>query len=343
MEKLRIYGADKAFRSLIASFLSNRSQRVDYQGSESITISIETGSPQGSILSPILFLTMISDIEEWVTLSQLFTYADDITLAAKAKSKEEVRRILSQDGNEILRFMTAMKLAANPGKTDFIMFGKAHEDPLQLGDVEITESSEISMLGITFNKLLNWTSHYKKLESSLRQKIGLLRRLARKLPKKTSVDLLQPLFISNILYSLPVLVDADLQGSPLIRSLHGLHRQAMKAALSVPYNDHPSDSFLLKESRQKSITHTAQSLLMSLSCKCLPNWSSHPLTKNRLKSHLRSRPTRQNARYLPPQFTPSTLSLMVEIFEGIPTGIRNEPKPASRKRQIRKLLAEDQR
>ena len=341
LEKLSIYGADDSFLSVIASFLTDRSQRVDYQGSKSDTISIATGSPQGSILSPILFLTMVSDIEEWVSLSSLYSYADDTTIMATAPTKEEVRRILTQDGEAVLLYMAAMRLAANPEKTDFIMFSRDPEESLRVGDIQVEESSETTLLGITFNKLLNWTSHFKKLESSLRQKTGLLKRLARKLPREVSIGLLQPLFISNILHSLPVLVDSELHNSPLVRNLHGLHRQAMKAVLSIPYSEHPSDAFLFEETGQKPISHLALSLLMSLACKCLPSWCSHPLTKHRLSGHPKTRCTRQNARYLPPQFTPSTLSFLVETFEEIPCHIRDETRPAPRKIKIRKLIREE--
>ena len=41
-------------------------------------LEIDTGSPQGAILSPTMFIILVADMEEW-TQAKVHSYADDTT------------------------------------------------------------------------------------------------------------------------------------------------------------------------------------------------------------------------------------------------------------------------
>ena len=63
IEKLRIYGLDEFSLGLIRSFLHNRRQRTVIRGSaQSSSQTLMHGVPQGSVLSPLLFLVFINDL-----------------------------------------------------------------------------------------------------------------------------------------------------------------------------------------------------------------------------------------------------------------------------------------
>ena len=61
--KLKHFGFHDDALSWISSYLSNRSQKVRTT-TESNWESIKNGVPQGSILGPLLFTVLVSDISE---------------------------------------------------------------------------------------------------------------------------------------------------------------------------------------------------------------------------------------------------------------------------------------
>ena len=60
--KLKHNGINDTLRQWLASYLSNRKQRVVIPGACSDWVAITAGVPQGSILCPLLFLIYINDI-----------------------------------------------------------------------------------------------------------------------------------------------------------------------------------------------------------------------------------------------------------------------------------------
>ena len=71
--------------SILAQFLSNRSQQVMVDGCRSKLVNVVSGVPQGSVLGPLLFL--LNTLELFSILeSKLIGYADDFTLMAVAPS-----------------------------------------------------------------------------------------------------------------------------------------------------------------------------------------------------------------------------------------------------------------
>lgn len=222
---------------------------------------------------------------------------------------------------EILEFMCATKLAANPNKTKFLMFGRDKEPPLMVGSAIVEESSEEKMLGMVVEKSLSWRKHFSELETELRKRIGILRRLSHHLPCDVLCTLMQGIFTSKLLYGLPLISDSS-AGKPdaTIDRLNKLHRSAMKASLRIPLAEHPTDETLCRLLGQKSIKKVASTALQTLANACMRTWDSHPLTKERVVEHKNVKKTRQTtSRKLPPQpVNGSLITKMVESFESIP-------------------------
>ena len=67
-----------------ASYLANREQVCDINGSISSPKIIKTGVPQGSILGPLLFLLYIDDLPDCLHYTTPCLYADDTRVIASS-------------------------------------------------------------------------------------------------------------------------------------------------------------------------------------------------------------------------------------------------------------------
>jgi retron-type reverse transcriptase len=65
----------------VKSFLEGRQQQVQVGKAMSSVRHLEVGVPQGSVLSPLLFLLYIQDIEQWIKSASVTGYADDTSIS----------------------------------------------------------------------------------------------------------------------------------------------------------------------------------------------------------------------------------------------------------------------
>ena len=83
IEKLRIYGLEDNSLVLVRSFLQTRTQRTVIRSAQSSPQALTHGVPQGSVVSPLLFLVHINDLPEAVSQpTTVFIFADDTTLSS---------------------------------------------------------------------------------------------------------------------------------------------------------------------------------------------------------------------------------------------------------------------
>merc|ERR1719309_960275 len=84
----------------IRDFLSNRKYRVMANGEMSEEQDVVSGVPQGTVLASILFIIMISDIDESLKSSIVRLFADDTRVSAKIRTKEDME-LLQRDLEEV--------------------------------------------------------------------------------------------------------------------------------------------------------------------------------------------------------------------------------------------------
>ena len=83
IEKLSIYGLEDSSLVLVRSFLPNQTQRKVIRSAQSSPQALTHGVPQGSVLSPLLFLVHINDLPEAVSRpTTVDIFADDTTLSS---------------------------------------------------------------------------------------------------------------------------------------------------------------------------------------------------------------------------------------------------------------------
>jgi len=79
------------------------------------------GSPQGSLLSPLIFLIYIADVELWVDDVSVHGYADDTQSSYSSENEEDIVTRLEESAKKMLTYMASNSLSANPKKTGFMM------------------------------------------------------------------------------------------------------------------------------------------------------------------------------------------------------------------------------
>jgi retron-type reverse transcriptase len=94
--------------------LSDRSQKVSVNNSESRDRSVTSGIPQGSVLGPILFVIYINDMPECVNAST-YLFADDTKIYKEISCEDDVRG-LQADLDQLQKWSDTWLLKFHPNK-----------------------------------------------------------------------------------------------------------------------------------------------------------------------------------------------------------------------------------
>ena len=169
LAKLKHFGFHEDALSWVASYLSNRKQKVRTD-SDSEWELIQNGVPQGSILGPLLFTVLVSDISENINIGSHHTYADDLQFLLTFKPEEAVTAFESTNTvlNKIASYSNNNFLKLNTDKTKYIVIGSQRNlktlsqqelPPLKLNDDILERKANVKNLGVIFDENMFWTSH----------------------------------------------------------------------------------------------------------------------------------------------------------------------------------------
>ena len=188
--KIRALGAGDTFVSWVSSFLANRSIRVVVDGISSNPHTLQAGVPQGSVLSPTLFLIFINDLLR-LTENPIYSFADDSTLIhsfffkKRPNSREietkrrEMHISLNNDLARIYNWGRANRVDFNASKTQCCYLTHKVKEPsvnLTLDSVNISESESLELLGIAINSDMRWNAHIIKIAKEASKCLGFLKR-----------------------------------------------------------------------------------------------------------------------------------------------------------------------
>ncbi|RVE45150.1 hypothetical protein evm_010173 [Chilo suppressalis] len=191
LSKLPAYGLPAQFCSWVADFLHERRIRVLTDGSSSRFMSVNAGVPQGSVLSPTLFLLHINDL---IPLGNIHCYADDSTVhagylgqaaAGQAVTREKRENLvieLNQALDHISEWGTRNLVGFNAKKTQACAFTAKTSPFLPLPSLQGTTlplQSNISMLGMEVRSDLNPKDYIETVIKTASRKLGVLNKVRR--------------------------------------------------------------------------------------------------------------------------------------------------------------------
>ena len=155
--------------SWILSFCTSCSTTLVFDDSESSAIPIHCGVPQGSPLSPILFLFYISELHETVhspsTGVSALGFADDTNLLAFGHSLKSNLLKLKNTHLKYLSWAARHGMVFSPEKYEILYFSRRRSDNLQLklrlGNVILRPKEEVRVLGVYLDAKLHWYKHQR--------------------------------------------------------------------------------------------------------------------------------------------------------------------------------------
>src|SRR6266705_2893381 len=167
------------------SFLSHRQIGLAFDGEREDLQSVNTGIPQGSPISPILFLIylrfLFTTIQERHPNTATPSYIDDVACLVVGDSEEENCRKLEAIAQTAFEWGDNNAVAFDDPKTELIHFHRRQHTPqcsviLPNGTI-IKPSTVVRWLGVFFDRKLSFRAHIDRKIASASRALQLTRRL----------------------------------------------------------------------------------------------------------------------------------------------------------------------
>ena len=167
-------GLPNIYIRYIKSFLSQRYMFFKIQNLESPKIKMNFGVPQGSSLSPILFLLYVSDIPKPKThKTYISQFADDIKIYSTSSSLPFIQRNLQKAMDQIIKYCGKRRISINENKSFELIFRKrSHKSqteknakPILFQNKPIPFKTTGKFLGVSFDNTLSFQSHILTIKS----------------------------------------------------------------------------------------------------------------------------------------------------------------------------------
>ena len=181
MEKLKRMGIGGNIFNWIDDFLSERTFQVRVGDQLSDTLRLDNGTPQGSRLSPLLFLIQINDFPEPEVGTKQAIYADDSSIWRTGKNLEITKKRLQIDLNKIEKWCDEWGFSLSTEKTIGVVFTRHYKQPetpaLTLCGKDINIKNQVKFLGVIFDRKLNWKAHIGYVVDRCKKVLNVMRSL----------------------------------------------------------------------------------------------------------------------------------------------------------------------
>ena len=195
MHQLKI---PKTIANWIMNFLTDRTFIVKVNGKESKKQPIQTGVPQGTILSPIFFIIFFSDIPLSITnyehRSRALLFADDLFKFYWDHNLKRIQVILQKYLDNLQDWLSKWRMKTAAHKCSYNIFTEHGHNKdklhLEIYGKKINKENNTKYLGIYIDQNVNFHHHIKEMRKKCETRLNFIKALrSKKWDTKTNTKL----------------------------------------------------------------------------------------------------------------------------------------------------------
>ena len=219
----------------IKNFLNERTFQTRIENVYSDTFNLDSGVPQGSVLSGTLFVLAINDIAKQLPQGvQNSLYVDDFAIYYSSSSLRHIQRIMNKAIKNIQNWTSLVGFKLSVEKTQAIMFYRNsrwkqnQEIELKLGNNNIQFGDTVKFLGLMFDTHLNWKAHVAYVKKKCNSALNLMLKLSHTTwgaRRQTLLMVYKALVLSKLDYGSPIYSSASRN---TLKSLDPIHTRGLR-------------------------------------------------------------------------------------------------------------------
>ena len=181
---LRRKGVSPYLVQWVVSFLRDRTIRLTFQGSTRLFAPVPVSVPQGSQISPLLFVIYVFFLHLEIPRSLIISYVDDFAVTLASPSYRTNVRVLPRSFSALKRKASSINIPFSVPKTELIHWRTTRSNqcpcslPVQLEGQLFYPQSPLKWLGFIFTPSINPRSHFSRRYTHANAALATIRRLS---------------------------------------------------------------------------------------------------------------------------------------------------------------------
>ena len=170
--KLELYGIRGIALDWFKSYLGKRSLKVALGNVLSEEFPVSCGTPQGSVLGPLLYIIIANDMPKCLKFANSIMFADDTTIFMSGRNLKFLYRKMNDDLNRLTLWFNKNNLSLNIGKSYAVLFKTRtklanYQGNITIDGVNVKQVPSVKFLGVHIDQHLDWNTHCQYLLTKL--------------------------------------------------------------------------------------------------------------------------------------------------------------------------------